>query len=135
MCLVATCWAGQFASGSRTMVRYPRRAAAMASMRPSWPPPRIPMAEPGCRALIDRPPDAQPLSRFALPDRHPGALQERDHATPELLQPTGPHSSLQPCRSPTYRPECPPAFVRWKGVNPCPKEHVTQPALQTPAAA
>ncbi len=44
---LATWLAGQPASGSSTTVCSPSREADKASMRPSWPPPRMPMVEPG----------------------------------------------------------------------------------------
>ena len=39
--------AGESGSGENTWHFSPSRAAAIASIRPSWPPPRIPMVSPG----------------------------------------------------------------------------------------
>ena len=41
------CIAGESGSGENTWQRNPSRAAASASIRPNWPPPRIPMVSPG----------------------------------------------------------------------------------------
>src|SRR5262245_40955508 len=49
--LAATSKAGLKASGEKTWQRKPSRAAASASMRPSWPPPRMPIIEPGGSGL------------------------------------------------------------------------------------
>src|SRR6056297_369844 len=44
--------AGQSPPGSKMQVLNPRRAAATESMRPNWPPPRMPMVAPGERGSV-----------------------------------------------------------------------------------
>ena len=46
----ATCDAGEFFSSVKIMVLMPSRDAAMADMRPNWPPPKIPMV---CNFVFD----------------------------------------------------------------------------------
>jgi len=45
--LSTTSKAGESGSGENTWHFSPSRAAAIASIRPNWPPPRIPMVSPG----------------------------------------------------------------------------------------
>ena len=43
----AICPVGVSSSGASVCTRYPRRRAAIANMRPSWPPPSTPIVDPG----------------------------------------------------------------------------------------
>src|SRR3984957_7612209 len=78
--------AGESGSGENTLQRRPSRAAAIASIRPNCPPPRIPMVSPGfsftsLEAVTPIPPDARRPPRSVggagladgeRPDRHAG---------------------------------------------------------------
>src|SRR6185503_1779220 len=76
MAWAATRAAGEPRSGSRIATSKPSRLAAAASMRPSWPPPRMPMVWPGASGrtvmrssgVLDRLGDTGGLPRGELGD-------------------------------------------------------------------
>ena len=103
----ATCAAQGASAGSKTWVCMPSRAAAIASIRPSWPPPRMPIRPPGAQRLRRPSGDLGHRRRSAPPARRragPRAPRRSSPASPRRAAPRSPRPPSPIASVPTGTP-------------------------------
>src|SRR6266567_3397423 len=132
-------------------MRYPIPRAAIAVIRPSCPPPKIPIVAPGNIGLafvlpvLTRRPHPQPYLRSPAPEPHPVASLATLSASPATLHPWSPASQspadrrlrLPPRQSPASPRGSPSASARYSAANPslaAPSQEWAHPAPEPPSS-